>query len=189
MIARIGPSQLGLEGVMMKPIGHLPRTRLPVRLAPVLITLLALALPAVAGTPDGTQEPENPLLTALRLTFQARNPAIVHVAILDLRSYHFDMGHYVLVGWGINEDRSFRGDFGDELFGVFFADPKLTTITQTVDIFPTERWYDYGLFIESLTMDSIIVVGRGLTYGDSQDRRAYPYRPWAPRPSLDPGDD
>ncbi|OFW28946.1 MAG: hypothetical protein A3H97_13880 [Acidobacteria bacterium RIFCSPLOWO2_02_FULL_65_29] len=81
-------------------------------------------------------------------------------------------GPYVLLGWGIRSDLSFKGRFDDELFGVFIVDSTLTRIVRTLDIFPTQRWADYIVSIEKLTDSEVTIVGAG-SYGDQKLRRVY----------------
>lgn len=119
----------------------------------------------------------NPLLSALRDTLRSRNPAIGHVAVLELRAFAWGDWPYVLLGYGVRNDRTFRGDFRDELFGVFVADTSLARILRTVDVFPTPRWRDYTVRIARLTADSVEIAGAGDTYGDAALRRTYAWGP------------
>ncbi|MFH1680294.1 MAG: hypothetical protein ABIH26_06565 [Candidatus Eisenbacteria bacterium] len=127
---------------------------------------------------DPSDRERNTLLQELAAIFKQENPKIERVAILDLRSFFYDYGHYAFVGWGIVEDGAFRGDPRGELFGVFVADPGLTRITEVLEITPTPRWQDYGLYIESVGADSIVVTGEGLSYRDDPVRRAYAWHPY-----------
>ena len=112
------------------------------------------------------------LLDTLRAILRQRNPAIEHVAFPEIQ--WFDYGRsYVAIGWGIRADRNFKGSFQDELFGVLVLDSTLTGVHNVLDVFATRRWRDYSLRVEKLTGDSIIVTGRGDTYGDDPIRKAY----------------
>jgi hypothetical protein len=116
--------------------------------------------------------PSQSLLDTLRHILRRRNPAIEHVAFPQIQ--WFDYGRrYVAIGWGIRPDRRFSGSFDDELYGVFVLDSTLTGVRHVLDVLPTPRWLDYRFRIEALTGDSIIVTGRGDTYGDGPTRRAY----------------
>jgi len=143
---------------------------LPSICLPALLVII-LAVPFVSGA--DTDEERNPLLNELEKVFTSWNANIKHVAVLDLQAFHYDRARYVMIGWGISEDRSFNGDTNDELFGVFVVNPELTRIEETLDIIPTPRWLDYELLIEIVTADSIFVTGRGATYEDSPISRAY----------------
>jgi hypothetical protein len=163
----------------------------------VCCALLALTHAASASTENASTGKENSLLGELREVFQKRNPAIEHVAILDLKALYYNLGGCVFVGWGIRGDQMSHDDANNELYGVFVADSKLTRITQVLEIMKTPRWQDYGLFIETLTADSVVIVGRGLTYGDQRIRRVYAWQrvrpnapPFVPRASSNSaGDD
>jgi hypothetical protein len=114
------------------------------------------------------------LLDTLRVILRQRNPIIEHVAFPQIQ--WFDYGRsYVAIAWGIRSDRNFNGSFQDELFGILVLDSTLTGVRKVLDVFPTERWYDYSVRIEALTGDSIIIAGRGDTYGDATMRKAYPW--------------
>lgn len=142
---------------------------------PALLVIILL-VPSISG--GDANEDRNPLLNELENIFIAWNPSIKHVAILDLQAFNYDQARYVMVGWGISEDRIFNGDFNDELFGVFVVNPELTQIKETLDIIPTPRWLDYVLLIENITADSVVIVGRGATYDDNPIRRAYKWEPF-----------
>ena len=138
---------------------------------------LSVILAVIAASAIGARvsEAENPLVRELREVLRKENPAIGHVAILELRAVTTE-GPYVMIGWGIRADRRFEGDFRDELFGVFLVNSTLTRIERTFEIIATPRWLDYSLRIEDITAERIIVVGRGLTYGDSVIKRIYMIR-------------
>ena len=108
----------------------------------------------------------------IRMEFNKTNPRIARIGILDVEGWHL-LGPRVVVAWGIRPDLNFSGDFSDELFGVFLTDDSLTVISRVLDVFATPRWLDYYVRIQKLTMDSVIVVGEGMTYGDEPMRRAY----------------
>ncbi|OEU67863.1 MAG: hypothetical protein BA863_12115 [Desulfovibrio sp. S3730MH75] len=140
------------------------------------LLVIVLVMPSISS--GYVDEERNPLLNELEKVFTARNTNIKHVAVLDLQAFNYGQARYVLVGWGISEDRSFNGDFNDELFGVFVVNSELTRIEETLEIMPTPRWLDYELLIESVTADSVVVVGLGATYDDSPIRRAYKWEPF-----------
>ncbi len=148
---------------------------LPLISIPALLVII-LAVPSISIGDDN--EESQPLLNELEKVFTALNANIKHVAILDLQPFNYDRSRYILVGWGISEDRSFNGDSNDELFGVFVVNSELTQIEEILDIIPTPRWLDYELLIERVTGDSVIVIGCGLTYDDVPIRRAYIWEPY-----------
>ncbi|MCD4702603.1 MAG: hypothetical protein K8S24_12185 [Candidatus Aegiribacteria sp.] len=117
-------------------------------------------------------------MNELERVFISWNSNIKHVAVLDLQAFNYGQARYVMVGWGISEDRSFDGDSNDELFGVFVVNSELTQIEEILEIMPTPRWLDYELLIEGITGDSVFVTGRGTTYDDSPIRRAYKWEPF-----------
>ena len=147
----------------------------------LIVTSTVCQLPARASTVHNPQAPgfdaaeSNPITVALRAAFTARNPAITRVKVLELRSTQMAAGPYILLGWGIRADLRFEGRFDDELFGVFRVDNDLTRIERTLDVFPTQRWADYVVFIEKLTDTEVTVVGHG-SYGDQRLRRVYRYQ-------------
>lgn len=136
---------------------------------------------ALAGTQAGrsAQPPLQPpaanqLERVLQQAFSARNPKVTRTKVLELRSVAMGAGPYILLGWGIRADASFAGNFDDELFGVFVLDNNLSRIERTLDIFPTCRWADCIVSIESVSWDGsrIAVVGAG-SYDDGPFRKIY----------------
>ncbi len=115
---------------------------------------------------------ENPLISSVRGVLQQANPAIDHVAVMEVRTPYAG-GPYVLIGWGIRADRQFRGNFRDELFGIFVVNPVLTRIERTLEIIPTPRWLDYEFHIQAISAEKVEIVGHGSTYGDGPMRRTY----------------
>ncbi|MCD4707824.1 MAG: hypothetical protein K8S62_08800 [Candidatus Sabulitectum sp.] len=143
-----------------------------------ILVLLVIVLAVPSTSRGDTDEERNPLLNELERVFTAHNASISHVAVLNLQAFNRDQARYIMIGWGITENRSFNGNFNDELFGIFLVNPELTCITEILDIIPTPRWLDYELLIESVTADSVVVVGRGATSHDSPIRRAYKWEPY-----------
>jgi len=114
-------------------------------------------------------------MKALSISFQQKNPKLGQVGVLDLKAWGFE-GPRVVLGWAIVKDHAFRGDFGDEMFGVFVVDESLTRVQRVVDLFPTPRWFDYEVRFGRFTSDSVEVLGRGATYGDDPQIRSYKWR-------------
>lgn len=99
------------------------------------------------------------------------------MAIVEIEGTH-DVGlPNVLIGHGIRGDLRFEGRFDDELFGVFATNDSISRIVRVFDILPTPRWNDYTLRVERIRGDSVIVAGKGATYGDQVIRRSYALRP------------
>lgn len=119
----------------------------------------------------------NPLLEAVAAALREYNPRVGRFAILDIATLTLGGGPYALIGYGVRSDLLFEGDFSDELFGIFIADSSLMGIARTLEILPTRRWRDYELLIERLTGDSVIISGKGATYGDGPMRRSYSWSP------------
>jgi hypothetical protein len=120
----------------------------------------------------------NALLQLLRFELQRQNPRIHHVAVVELRPFPFpDPRKYVMIGWGIRKDRTFSGDFSDELYGFFVLDASLSRISKVLDIVSTPRWLDYRFRFEEVTEDTIVVRGQGSTYGDQPHRFQYSWNP------------
>ncbi len=118
---------------------------------------------------------EDQLLTAIGDSFRAKNPRLRKVRVLDLRAPDF-FGPRLVLGWGIVEDLTFRGDFNDEMFGVFVVDETLTRVDRVVDVFRTPRWFDFEVRFGRVTSDSVEVLGRGATYGEETLRHVYKWR-------------
>ncbi len=94
------------------------------------------------------------------------------VRVLELRAWDF-LGPRLVIGWAIVGDRTFRGDFNDEMFGIFVTNETMTRVDRVVDMFPTRRWFDYEVRFGRVTADSVEIVGQGATYGDDATRRSY----------------
>jgi hypothetical protein len=115
-----------------------------------------------------------PLLDTLRFILRQRNPTIEQVAFPQIQWFGYGRG-YVAIGWGVRADQRFSGSMNDELYSILLLDSTLTRVRHVLDIVPSPRWLDYRFRIEELTGDSIIITGRGDTYGDGPTRRAYPW--------------
>jgi hypothetical protein len=110
------------------------------------------------------------LLDMIRQEFRLRSPSIHDVQILDVKP---KLSHYWVVARGIREDHAFSGSFEDELFGLFVASPTLEVIETVLEVFPTKRWSDYNLWIDSFSVDQVVVRGEGATYGDQPFEATY----------------
>lgn len=143
-------------------------------MAMILAAGLFMSPAAVQAQAGKWTKPVNALEELLQVGFVAKNPKVRQTKVLELRSIGMGAGPYVLLGWGIRPDFKFEGSFDDELFGVFILDNNLTKIDRTIDIFPTCRWADCIVSIESVSWPGteIVVVGRG-SYGDGPFRKVY----------------
>ncbi len=110
------------------------------------------------------------LLDNIRAELQRKNPIIEYVQVVDTKPKHTK---YWVLARGIRKDLKFEGAMEDELFGLFIANGKFTAIDEVVDIFPTKRWMDYSVWIESHSLDKVTVRGHGATYKDSGFEKAY----------------
>ena len=138
------------------------------------------ATPQVQAVASGTSSSpsQNPLLEILKFELQRQNPRIHHVAVVELRPVPFpEPRTYLMIGWGIRQDRSFSGDFSDELFGFFVLDASLSRIIKVLKIVATPRWLDYRFRFEAVTVDTIIVSGKGSTYDDQPRRFQFSWNP------------
>lgn len=170
--------------------GNAPGARGPAERAPDSAMAAAAAAESLAAHSDSAlalRPYANSLLEDVRRVFRAENPRIAQVAIVDSRALPGG-GHNptLFIGWGVRADRVFRGDWNDELFGVFAADDSLTRIVRVFDIFPTRRWLDEDVgFLASPLMGTIRVYGRGATYGDDPWQRSYSWMQG--KPPIPPG--
>jgi hypothetical protein len=132
----------------------------------------------VASDTSSSASP-NPLLQVLRFELQRQNPRIHHVAVVELRPFPIhDPRKYLMIGWGIRKDRTFGGDFSDELYGFFVLDASLSRIIKVLKIVATPRWLDYGFRFEEVTADTIVVRGQGSTYGDQPHKFQFSWNPY-----------
>ena len=82
------------------------------------------------------------ILSSLKSEFQRRNSRISSVKIVDVRPTLYGPSKYLVVGWGVRADFTFKGSFEDELFGLFIVDGSLTHVEKILDFIPTPRWLD-----------------------------------------------
>jgi hypothetical protein len=133
------------------------------RVALLLIILASIAKPTIAA--------ECPkLLDSIRQEFRLRNSSIQDVQILDVKP---KLSHYWVVARGNLEDPNPTGNLDDELFGLFVVSPNLEVVESVLDVFPTKRWHDYSLWIESYTIEQVVLRGKGATYGDEPFEATY----------------
>jgi hypothetical protein len=113
------------------------------------------------------------ILTTLNVEFQKRNPNIAHVRIVDMRPTLTEVPKYLVLGWGIRADRTFRGKFEDELFGLFLVDESLSRVEKVIDFIPTPRWHDTVVRITRVDASEAVLEATGETYGGRLLRRKY----------------
>jgi hypothetical protein len=116
------------------------------------------------------------IVAELKTEFQKRNAKIANVKIVDMRPTVFGPSKYLVVGWGVRADLTFKGDFADELFGLFLVDGSLSRIEKTIDFIPTPRWLDAEMRITKLDADYVVLEATGETYGGTLLRRKYQWR-------------
>jgi hypothetical protein len=133
--------------------------------------------PAFAQAQASVQSADDcSIVAALKAEFQKRNPRIAAVRVVDVRPSAFGPAKYLVVGWGIRADHDFKGDFSDELFGLFLADGSLRRVERVLDLIPTPRWNDTEMRIARVDADYVAIEARGATYGNRLLRRRYMWR-------------
>ena len=132
-----------------------------------IVLLAAMFFSIGAGVTYG-QNPSPPpgsencsLLTKLNAEFQKRNPNITHIKIIDMRPTLTEVPKYLVLGWGIRADRTFRGNFEDELFGLFLVDELLSRVERVIDFIPTPRWHDTVMRITRVTASEAVLEAVG----------------------------
>ena len=147
-----------------------------------IVVVILMSLSVGAGVTYG-QTPTSPsasdncsILAKLKAEFQKHNPNIAHVRIVDMRPTLTEIPKYLVVGWGIRADRTFRGNFGDELFGLFLVDESLSSVDKVMDFIPTPRWHDTEMRITKVDASKAVLEAKGETYGVISLRREYDMR-------------
>lgn len=104
------------------------------------------------------------LICQLKVEFKKRNEKIEHIKIVAMRPTPFGDPKYLVVGWGMRANGSFKGDFADELFGLFIVDESLEHVEQVIDFIPTPRWGDTEMRIATVDADYVVLEAIGMTY-------------------------
>ena len=93
--------------------------------------------------------------------FKKKNANIDVVDILDTRwaSSSKETGYVVVARGYRKEQRSFSGNWEDELFGFFVVDRRLSQILMKLDVVPTPRWHDYWYTVGQATWDEVTIEG------------------------------
>lgn len=125
---------------------------------------------SVQGTEDCS------IIASLKEEFRRRNPRIDEVRVVDVRPSTFGGDKYLVVGWGIRADLDFKGDFSDELFGVFLTDGSLRRVERVLDFIPTPRWNDTEMRIARVDADYVVLEAKGATYRNGLLKRRYRWR-------------
>lgn len=130
--------------------------------------------PAVSQTVDVSGK--NPLLLALEKYFRTLKPDLATTELVAV--YHgldaSDSMSYAVVARGLGPHRGFESLASvGEIFGVFAVDAAFLHPTKVFGVFMTPRLRDYDVWILRAWADSVIVCGRGATYGDALQRFAY----------------
>lgn len=140
-----------------------------------LLILVLFSSSCGQSTEDATTKHYKPFLKE----FQIVNSNIAQVRMLEIKSFGATWGTKEVrnfgLFWACNKDRHFRGDFSEELFGVFLLDELYKKPIKVIKIFNTRRWLDYTVTITDITWDSITVEGKGTTYGDQAMTETYKY--------------
>ena len=110
------------------------------------------------------------VLNEINTQFRKINSTIDYVQIIDAKPKHSE---YWVVARGINKRSEFKGRFDGELFGIFVISSGFLSIESTVDIFPTQRWGDYEVWIDKYTLEKITLKGHGATYKDNEIEKNY----------------
>jgi hypothetical protein len=121
------------------------------------------------------------LVDALLDSLRARNQNLTRAVVWDVRALR-KLGdpRFVVVANATTQDGQFHGNFRDELFAVYIVNDSLSRVVATLGDFPTARWHDYQVWVDSVTPDSVIVRGRGDTYGDQRTRHSFALPPADP---------
>lgn len=118
----------------------------------------------------------NSIVGLMEARFREAKPSVRLVEIYDIvRVPYAGNTRYVLLALGHGDHLGWRdvSEVG-EIFGVFGADSSLSHITKVLDIFPTPRMGDYELLFDRRRVaDSVVIRGKGASYGDGPMRRAY----------------
>ena len=115
------------------------------------------------------------ITAVLKAEFQRRNSNIANVRIVEMRSTMnvFPYPKYLILAWGVRSDMTFRGNFEDELFGLFLIDSSLTHVERTIDFIPTPRWLDTEMRIRSVDADYVVLETKGATYDSTWLKQKY----------------
>lgn len=138
-------------------------------------TLLLLVAFGAASSAQPNAGEACGILQSLEAEFRRRNPKATRIKVVDVRPTYFE-NKYLVLGHAIRPDVRFEGNFEDELFGLFVADPSLARVERTLEILPTPRWFDTEVRIVSHTADFALIEAKGETYRNVYWRRKYNWR-------------
>lgn len=126
-----------------------------------------------SGTSAYQNQDDCSFVNKLKTAFKEKNPKIETIHIIDVRPSVSGDPKYFVLARGIRSDMDFKGDFSDEMFGLFVVDSSLRNIEKVVEFIPTPRWNDTDVRIKNVETDSITVEGKGQTYGGVLLTRKY----------------
>lgn len=132
------------------------------QIARTLVIVISL-LGSGGASADKSVPAVSPTIVDLFLNeFKTKNANIDIVDILDTRwaASSKETGYVVVARGYRKEQRSFSGNWEDELFGFFVVDRRLSRILKRLDIVPTPRWHDYWYTVKGqVTWDEVTIEG------------------------------
>lgn len=148
------------------------------RRASAYSALLALGCSGNATPPAMQDGQPNRLFLQLAESVAARtqSPSAVSLVAVQPRGAPGSKADYVIVMMGIAESTAVSPKDKGELYVVAVANHELNQLVQILGTFPTPRVGDYFVWLEPSAPDSVVVKGRGLSYGDNPIRLVYPIR-------------
>jgi hypothetical protein len=134
--------------------------------------------------PAGAKLEPTPLERDLLGKMKAVNPrmnGIDVVAAMPVWSLE-ERAHYLVMAYTTSPDAPFNDKFTNlahaaDMFGVFVVNREFTRAERRIGLFVSPRSGDFGAFFGRTTSDSVVVCGRGGTYGDSQSRWVFAISP------------
>ena len=129
-----------------------------------LVTIIALLASGGTFAIKPASETSPTIVDLFLNEFKTKNANIDVVDILDTRwaSSSKETGYVVVARGYRKEQRSFAGNWEDELFGFFVVDRRLSRILMKLDIVPTPRWHDYWYTVKGqATWDEVMIEGIG----------------------------
>ena len=156
---------------------------------PALAVVLAVTLPALAGAQANGSPTQPPLVRAIAQELLKLNPDLQSTQLLSLLLGldGSDSARYAALAVGRGTHYSFTDPKrAGEIFAVFAVDEQLRRPTRLLGYFITPRLRDYDAWLLQARGDSVVVCGRGDSYGDQARRWAFPFDPerFLPSPEL-----
>jgi hypothetical protein len=118
---------------------------------------------------------EAPLVQAIGVELRKLNPALTGAQLLGvLQAFDSDGARYVALAVATAPGHSFTDvRHAGEVFAVFTVNAQLDRPTRLLGYFISPRTYDYDAWILEAAGDSVIICGRGESYGDEAKRWAF----------------